>query len=470
MNCSLSKKKSIYRKIILMALVIIFLPLAGTMGQSETLSHLSLEEALGRALKKNNLILSSKYAYEQASWNRNRAWAELFPSISFNTRYMWIDDKTYAERDFRRYLPAELRDQLPQTVFQETYSSSIDLNMPLFNGVLLNGLFVAYENEDMAEKLKEGTEQETAFQVIKAYLDILKTDEIVSLQEEYLELSKMNYEKAERLFRADRYSQAEALRWKVDYQQQKSTLVNSQSIKRSAVINLERLINARLATNVVLEDIIPASLKVESDGIVKSEDTEIIALIDISDEELTKVNSRLAAGKSGKEISKLMYKNSYSSYLPNVSLSYSYGWRENNTLELDDYSPKTLMVNLSIPIFSGFQNYTKVKSTYYEYKKAEEDFKDQLLSTRMLLQDIANRLINLKTQKELTKLSYDYAEKNYRIVKQQKEQGILSNIDFIDAKLNLQNAKLNKISAEYDLISTMVELYYMLGKINQFIL
>ena len=55
---------------------------------------------------------------------------------------------------------------------------------------------------------------------------------------------------------------------------------------------------------------------------------------------------------------------------------------------------------------------------------------------------------------------------NYRIVEQQKEQGFVSNLDFIDAKLNLQNAKLNDISAHYDFITAMVELYYLLGKVD----
>jgi len=83
-----------------------------------------------------------------------------------------------------------------------------------------------------------------------------------------------------------------------------------------------------------------------------------------------------------------------------------------------------------------------------------------------MLTETVNKIINLKTQRELSKANVEFSEHNYRTVSLQKEKGLISNIDFIDAKLNLQNAKLNDISTNYDFISAMVELYYMLGKLN----
>jgi outer membrane protein TolC len=124
------------------------------------------------------------------------------------------------------------------------------------------------------------------------------------------------------------------------------------------------------------------------------------------------------------------------------------------------------MINLSVPVFSGFQNYTKLKSSYYNYKKSQENFSDQLQDVRLLLTETINKIINLRTQKELSKVNVSFNEHNYRVVEQQKEQGLVSNIDFIDAKLNLQRAKLDDISNRYDIISSMVELYYLLGKLE----
>jgi outer membrane protein TolC len=124
------------------------------------------------------------------------------------------------------------------------------------------------------------------------------------------------------------------------------------------------------------------------------------------------------------------------------------------------------MVNLRMPIFTSFQNYTQLKSSYYEYRESQENFYDNLLNLRYVLTETVNKLINLKTQKELSKISLEFNQRNYRIIEQQREKGLVSNIDFVDAKVNLQNANLVDISNYYDFITGMVELYYLLGKLQ----
>lgn len=450
--------------------VFMFLLTIHVSGQvANSLKFITIEEAVYRALAENNLIKASKFRLKKADWDVKQAWTQLFPRLSFQTRYNWIDEQTYAERDFRRYLPPELANEIPQTVFQESYFSSFDMNMPLFNGVLVNGLSIAYEQQEMSENLDRSAIQETIFRVISTYLDILKNKELVELQKQYLELSQLNYEKAERMYKANRYSQNEALRWKIDLQQQKSNVVTNESILRTGLLNLSRLLNAEINESAVFEKVIPANITNEADKIEKLEVEQILQLAEFNNDEIVKVNATLNAARSNKKISELLHRNSYANYMPNISLSYSYGWRENNTLELDDYSPKSLMVNFSVPIFTSFQNLSELKSTYYAYKINEEEFNNQLLNTKMVLNDIINRLLNLKVQQELSSSNIEFSENNYRVVEVQKEKGLASNIEYIDAKLNLQNAKLQHVTNKYDFITSMLEFYYLTGKIEQFI-
>lgn len=437
---------------------------------SGTIKYLTMEEAISKALDKNHQVKASDFALHKAEWETRHAWTLLFPVINFDSRYTWIDAQTFAERDFRRYLPPELANQIPQTVFQESYYSAFSLSVPVFNASLLNNLWIANSRLDMTEQLDKSTIQQTIFEVISTYLNVLKNNKVLSLQEEFLNLSKLNYEKAERLFQANRYSENDALRWKVDYQQQKNIVVQSKTNQRSLLLSLSRVINSDIKETTSLDENIPSEITAEKDRLLKSEDEEILMLINLTDEELIKVNASLSAAKSNEEISDLMHRNAYTTFLPTVSFSYTYAWRENNTFKLDDYSPKTVMVNLRMPIFTGFQNYTLLQSAYYDYKKSQEEFQDQLLNTRIVLTDVANRLINLKTQIELTKINVEFNKNNYRIVEQQRDKGLISNIDYIDAKLNLQNAELENISTQFDFISTMVQLYYLIGRIEQFTL
>jgi len=429
---------------------------------------ITMEEAISRALQMNNQVKASEYAVERANWNKKNAWTQILPVISLNSQYTWIDDSTFALRDFSRYFQdPNLPFRIQQTVFQSSFFTYFNLSVPVFNLVLINRISRANIGQDMAEDLNESTRRAIIFQVIGGYIHVLKQKDIFNLQKEYLELSRLNYEKAERLYEAGRYSKTDALRWKVDFQQQQSVVTTSQSNLRSGRIVLSRLLNAKQGEFFKVENRIPSELLEESERLLQLGDMELLALIQMDDEKLREVNADLSAAKKNENLSLSAYRNTYNSYLPVVDLSYTYGWQENKTINLDSYSPKTLMVNFRMPIFTSFQNYTQLKSSYYEYRESQENFYDKLLNLRYILTETVNKLINLKTQKELSRIRLEFNERNYRIVEQQREKGLVSNIEFVDAKVNLQNANLDDISNYYDFITGMVELYYLLGKLQE---
>lgn len=446
------------------------------LGQKE-INYITMDEAINRALEKNNLIRASEFGVKKATWDKRWAWTQLFPSLTLNSRYMWIDDSTYALRDFSRYFRGEDSQppipgfdfEIPQTVFQNSYFTSLDVDWTIFNAAILNGISIANKSKKISEKQNESTVNSTIFQVISAYLNVVYYTETLKWQQEYQELSRLNYEKAERLYEAGRYSKMEALRWKVDYQQQKSLVKNSESVLRSSVTMLKRVINFNMDQEIKTENTIPEQLFNESKKIQGMSDDDLLEIIQLNDDELVEANAALAAAKSSEELNKSLYYSQYSAFLPTINLSYQYAWRENNTVELDDYSPETFMVNLSFPIFTSFQDVTKTASSYYAYKQSQEIYKDDLKNTRYVLTETVNKIINLKTQIDLSKTNVEFNEYNYRIAENQKEKGLISNMDFIDAKLNLQNAKLTDIKNQYDFIAAMVELYYLIGQLNSLI-
>ena len=211
---------------------------------------------------------------------------------------------------------------------------------------------------------------------------------------------------------------------------------------------------------------IPSGIEVESKKLMTTDDRQLLTLIRLSEEQLVTANAALAAVKSSAEMGKLFYRGNYSRFLPNVNLNYSYSWQENNTLKLDDYSPQMLAVNFSWPLFTGFQDFTALQASRYQYKQNREQYADELHNLNFTLTQTVNRLIELKTQFAMARDNVTLSRNNYDIVASQKEKGLVSNIDLIDAKLNLQNTQLVLLKNKYDFISAMVELYYLLGKLE----
>ena len=172
---------------------------------------------------------------------------------------------------------------------------------------------------------------------------------------------------------AGRFSKSEALRWKVDYQKQKGIVVNSENQDRSARARLCRVVNLDMRTNIKVDPQIPQRILDEGKRVAALPDEEIIKMIHIDNETLIAANAALNAAQKNKDISHLVYQSSRANFMPNLSLNYSYGWRENETVNLDDYSPQILSINFSMPLFTGFQNTTTLKSNYYGYQRSQEN-------------------------------------------------------------------------------------------------
>ena len=426
--------------------------------------QLTLEASVSMALARNNELRAGEFALKKAVWDTRWARALLLPSVDLNSRLTRVDAQTFRERDFRSYLPAEVADQMPQTAFRTSYLTWFEVSLPLFSRSLLNGVSIADASRDAAVHARASAHDRVVFEVVRTYLQVLKSREILELQDRYLDLSRLNLEKARRLNMAGRYSKTDVLRWQVEYQQQKGIVVRSRSELRSAMASMARLLGVR--GKIQVDGPVPEDLLEESRRLAQLPDSEILGLTQVGDEALVQAQPGLAAAKAREEISRLSYRSAYSAYYPSLHLSYSHGWRENGTLALDDHSPKTLMVHFNLPIFSGFQRFASTRSALYDYRRSQALFENQIEDTRYLLTETANRLIALRAQRELSEAAVEYSEQNYRVVEQQREKGLVSNIDYVDAKLSLQNAKLDEVAVSYDFIAAMVELYYLLGRLE----
>ena len=447
--------------------LVLFLSVVPCLANPADTPRLTLEACLRQALSGNRQLQAAGFAAEKANWDRRNALSQFAPRVSFNTEVTRIDEQTLAERDFSRYFPPEI--PVPKVAFRTSYYSSFEARVPIFDADLINDLSVATAGQDAAERTQEAIRDRILYQVTSGYLEVLKRGAMLELQREFLVLTGLNVKKAERMHRAGRYSKLDLLRWQVEHQQQKSSVATGESALRDATVRLRRLLNLRMLHAETLVDLIPGPLEAEVTRVARLSEEEIRNLSDVENRTLIAGNAMLAAAARDRERSRLVYRGQYSSYLPDVSLSYSTAWRRNDTLALDDYRPSMIMLNMSVPLFTGFRNLSRLKSAQYSYRAQDTRFSDLVDETRQMLDETVNRIVNLINQRELIRTSLAFNENNYRIVSREKELGRASNLDVIDAKLNLQNARLLEITTQFDLTSAVIELSYLMGSLDDLV-
>ena len=82
-----------------------------------------------------------------------------------------------------------------------------------------------------------------------------------------------------------------------------------------------------------------------------------------------------------------------------------------------------IMLNMSVPLFTGFRNLSRLKSALFSYRAQDTRFSDLVDETRQTLGETINRIVNLKNQRELIRTSLDFNENNYRIVSRKRNWG-----------------------------------------------
>ena len=146
---------------------------------------------------------------------------------------------------------------MPKVAFRTSYYSSFEARVPIFDAELINGISVATTGQAAAERTREAIRDRILYQVISGYLEVLKRGAMLELQREFLVLTGLNVRKAERMHRAGRYSKLDLLRWQVEHQQQKSSVVTGESALRDATVRLRRLLGLRMLHSGALVDRIP---------------------------------------------------------------------------------------------------------------------------------------------------------------------------------------------------------------------
>ena len=151
---------------------------------------------------------------------------------------------------------------------------------------------------------------------------------------------------------------------------------------------------------------------------------------------------------------------SQTGYAPSINANGSYGWSGNDFPLYDRWS---VGAGISIPLFSGFSTYNKVKearnnmlSAYYNLTSTEQK----------IFLDIKKAYLNVEDSKSkipVAEISRTRAEENYQLAVGRYKVGVGNYIEVKDAEATLSDAKLSYINAVFDYILSIAALNKAMG-------
>lgn len=410
---------------------------------------LSLEEAIGTALKNNYDIKLVNNEIQIAKNNINPGNAGMLPKLTADYSRGGSNQntvQTQASGTERRTDGARSTNQ--------SYGAS--LGWTIFDGFQM---FANYDRLKELQKLGEvnakGTVIATVADVINGYYALVRQQQLVMATDTALDISRMRLTIAKNKLEIGRGSKLDVLSATVDYNADTSLYLQQKNLLRTNMVTLNQVMARDL--NLVFE--VDQNMKIERD----LNYTELSGLAQ-------QLSPALQSAFINKKIAELSLKQVKGQRYPTVGLNSGYEF--SNSTSPTGFNTQfrargfTYGVTASLNLFNGFlqrQNERNAKvqinTTELNLEKAKQDINAQLLSA---YQNYQTNLDLLKIEKN----NVDIAKQNLDITLEKYRLGSISPLELREAQRNSITAITRYLDAQYQAKLTEISLKEISGTLN----
>ncbi len=363
----------------------------------------------------------------------------------------------------------------------QTSNFSVNSSVTLFNGfekwssIEANKFSLRASLKDL-EKIKN----DISLNIASAYLQILFNRELVEVSQNQLEITEQQIDRTQKLVDAGSLARGSLLEIQSQRANEELNLVNAQNQLEASYINLIQLLELDSLNGF---DIVRPEFEMSE----KQEPSKSVDHIyQIAKEEMPRVQGakyELESQKEALDVAK-------AGLTPRLSLNFSYGTRyssirdritgfDSTTIpfgytaqnevvyttqpvanyedypffdQLEDNASTSVMLNLSIPIFNGWQARRQISNARVNMLNAEYNLEN---TRNNLYKDIQSAHADARAawkKYAAAQKTVDSMEESFKYTKQKFEVGLVNSVEYNTAKNNLTKAKSDLLQAKYEYI------------------
>jgi outer membrane protein TolC len=418
--------------------------------KAQNVKILSLEEALSLAKKNNSELINARLDLLKSNEAVSEAYSEnLLPTITLNSRYYRAFKKQVFDIFGQKYEVGS--DNTIENILEVSESIPI-LGTPVFQGIRIAEYYEKLNSETVMS-----VESKVKTDVKKAFYYVLLAKEVIEANKHSLANSQENFNVVEAKYRHGIATEFDYLRAKITYETLIPTLQKSENDLKQSKLLLKVVIGLKAKD----EDI-------DVTGSLIYDSTEVFGPMDEIINKIVEENVAVRQLRINMIINKELVKVDKANYLPKLYLfgQYSLVSMENDDRSLTNYRFFNV-INAGIGLtwdLNIFKNDYKVHQSEIEVKKTEEsilDIKEKLRSQSksviIRMEDAKNRIVS---QYENVKL----AERSLALASLSFKNGVINQIDVLNAELMLHKTRLSYLQAIFDYLTAKSELEGLLEK------
>jgi outer membrane protein TolC len=333
-------------------------------------------------------------------------------------------------------------------------SAGVSLQQLIFNKSFFVGLKAANTTKDLYRLRTQMSEDEIIYNVSSAYLQILTT-------KEQFKTIDANFKKLEQLEKILNLQYRNDVATKVQLNRVTVNKINLENQRQTLQANYDQLLNNLkffMGMPMDQEIAISEAVPVFAAAVNKKENVEEVLNNRIDYKLLT----------TQKQLLKLNVENIQAKYYPSLSGFGSFGASaQRNEFNFADsnqpwFNSVALGLQLSVPIFDGFQRSNQIKQAKIEGEKIDQDLSRVMQSTSMALKNANTQMQTSLSSIQAQERNVALAQEVYNNTNELYKEGLSPLTDVLDTEVSLREAQtnLNRERLKYQI----AQLDYLLSK------
>jgi outer membrane protein TolC len=416
-----------------------------------------LNQYIEIGLETNLALKQQEFSLEQSVQVLNQARGLYFPSIDIGARYtragggrditIPIGDlvnpiyRTLNQLLEAQGLPPAFPENIPnQTtpfIREKEHETRIRLTQPLFQPAIWNNYSMKSDLNDIEELKTRMYKRHLVNEIKRAYYNYLKASQVVDLYKKIIDLQTENLRVSEKLFSAGKATQDVVFRAKAELSRTEQEQMNVENLQRQGRSYLNFIINRPLET-----EILKSENPITPDPVAFNyESAKNFAFL--NREEFEQIEKAISA--TGKNAAIVR-----SQYYPGVNAVVDYGFQgtEYRFNQHNDYWMASLVLQWNL--FRGFQDKAKLEQVYLEKKKLSAREKEIRNQIELEVERIYDNLTVARKTIDVARQQVESAQASFKIILKKYEEGVSTQVEYLDAQTTLTNAAINEVISEYD--------------------
>ncbi len=411
-------------------------------------------EAVAKALRGNAGLSAAGYGLAAAKKEARAALGNYLPRLAFEERFVRTNVPAEAfafKLNQKRLLASDFADV---RTFNEAspindYITSFTLEQPIFAPRAYLGYVMARREADATRLDVSRKREETVFQVLTAYLDVLTAKEYVGVAEQGLSDAREHHRIAEVMERTGMGLVSDVLRSRVFLASAESVKVTAESLLVQAQTGLGLAMGEAGGSRVDVSAPVPSLPGI---GTLK----ERIAAVRGNRFDLRAFSLRVENADTNVSLRK-------SDYLPTVGVTGAYQIDGQDGIFSPDNHTWRVGVGLAWNLFDGLRREAEVGRASAERGRARQHYRGakdvaafQVTQAYLQVEEAARRV-------EIARAAVAAAEEGTRLVRLRYENQLARMIDLLDAQTALNGARADLVRARNDLQQSRAKLEYTSG-------